>query len=511
MNWHSSVSAFSRARESLVFTGAVVVSAMAVGLALPTGYEFAAIAIVAASAALLIALRDWRWSMYGLLLYLPISGLPIIALYPNTGPPNLFKDFLFVIPAYIGFVAWAATSRAPIAFPGAPVVPLGLLATLVALQALNPALPNQLVAAIGLKVWLLYIPLLFLGYHFVNSKRDVFAVLGVMSLGAIIPSIVGLVEAILIYGNQADRVYSWYGDAASAVTQSFTRLSIDPVAGITIRRIPSTFSFVGQYYAFLMSMVAITYAWWRGAGGGLIRSWRGGLWLLVVAAAFLCGARAAFIFAPMLILVMVVLERGIRGLVVGRLIAIFAIFLGAVTVIGSGGTTVVGAAAETGRVEFYDVFVDGFRSAADQTMLGLGTGVDSVASRYAVSDNDLFQATGGTWYESWYVKVFLELGVVGLILVGVSFAVILRRGFNVHRGLRDPQLRVVSAAILAFVVWLMFASIKGQTIDQDPVNVYFWLLIGVLFKLTILDVDSNGGSSNAEQRGGRFQDGSIRR
>ena len=52
--------------------------------------------------------------MYGLLLYIPVSGVPIIAAYPHTGWPNLIKDFVFVIPAYFGYAASGGLRRGSI-------------------------------------------------------------------------------------------------------------------------------------------------------------------------------------------------------------------------------------------------------------------------------------------------------------------------------------------------------------------------------------------------------------
>ena len=51
--------------------------------------------------------KSWRWFVFALVLYMPFSGLPGILLYDyiGSGLPTLIKDFIFVIPAYIGFVA----------------------------------------------------------------------------------------------------------------------------------------------------------------------------------------------------------------------------------------------------------------------------------------------------------------------------------------------------------------------------------------------------------------------
>ncbi len=79
--------------------------------------------------------------------------------------------------------------------------------------------------------------------------------------------------------------------------------------------------------------------------------------------------------------------------------------------------------------------------------------------------------------------------LAGLLLVAALFATILWRGLRQHRRLRDPRLKAVSAAILAFLVVTMAAAAGKPYLDYDPINVYFWLLAGVLAKLAVLDRD----------------------
>src|SRR5262249_34826081 len=92
---------------------------------------------------------DWRWPVYCLLLYLPFSGVAIIATYPDTRVAVLVKDVLFVLPAYVLFAA--ARSRTGWTFPGAPVLPAAAFAGLVTVLSV-PQLANPLVPLVGAKV-----------------------------------------------------------------------------------------------------------------------------------------------------------------------------------------------------------------------------------------------------------------------------------------------------------------------------------------------------------------------
>ncbi len=480
-----------------VWVVAVATVSVVLGFAVGTGRGAIAAALLAVAIAIALGLRSWRWSVYALLLYIPVSGVPIILSYPNTQLAVLLKDILFIIPAYLGFLAWAWAKRSRILFAGAPVVLLALLALLVLGQALNPSLPNMLVGAIGVKVWLLYVPLLFLGYHLVRDRTDLSRLLALMSLSAVLPLALGIVEAIMFRGGYAGIVYGWYGDSAAASTQNFAQF--DYAGGGTLRRVPSTFSFVAQYYAFTVSMVVVTYAWWQGVLVGTKWAWLGRLlWLLAIAAAFLSGARSAFVLIPLLVLLFVAIDRppGLR--LPGRLLGPVAALLAAVAVLGAAAATLLLSTLQLGAEHFNNIFVEGFRQAIGTTWLGLGTGINTSATRYAYSRPELFQGAGGGWQESWWVKVVLELGVPGLLLVGLLFVTLVGKGLRQHRALGDPRLRAMSAALLAFLVWTLANGLKSQYLDLDPINVYFWLFAGVLAKIAVLD-RSRDGDAEAKQ------------
>jgi O-antigen ligase len=149
--------------------------------------------------------------------------------------------------------------------------------------------------------------------------------------------------------------------------------------------------------------------------------------------------------------------------------------------------------------EFQVVFVDSFHRVLGTTLGGLGTGIDTNGARYAFDRPDQFTAVNGAWYESWYVKAYLELGVAGLVLIVAILGQPVAAGLRRHAALRDPGLRAVSASLLALLIWNLVYGLKGQFVDLDPSNVYFWLFIGVLAKLPQLDQKEHveSGSSSA--------------
>ena len=478
-----------RLRSQVGTWGPIAASAVlfvGLGAATAHGQALPLVALALVALALAVGVARWRWSVYGLLLYLPVSGIPIVLLYPHTAPAVLLKDVLFVVPAYAGFVTTLIARRERVSFGRAPVVMFGVFALVVTGQALNPSLPNLLVGLIGMKVWLLYVPLYFVGYQLITDRETLRLFLKVVSLAAIAPAVIGIVEAVLIYGGSPGVVYALYGNAAAAATQDFAHMEY--AGGGVSLRIPSTFAFVTQYYTFLAAMIAVTYAWWRGFLVGTRYARRGAaLWALMIAAAFLCGARGAYFLVPLLVLLTLLIERGLARIASMRLLAPIGIFLISAALFGAKGANVLSATLTTARVEFQNVFVDGFRAAFGITWLGLGTGADTNATRYAFSSQDQFHGIGGTWYESWYVKALLELGIGGLLVVLVLVSTLVVGGLQAHRSLGDPRLRAVSAPILAYLIWNAIYGVKGQYIDLDPTNVYFWLLAGIAARLATID------------------------
>ena len=257
--------------------GAAVVGGIILGVLIAAGAARPVAAVVVLGVATLIGVQSWRLAVVLALVYLPVEGMLWVALYPHTAPAALAKDFLFVIPAYIGFFYWYMKSKQNFVFPGFPLLAVVLLAGLVVVEIFNPLLDSLLVGLVGAKVWLFYIPMAFLGYHLVRSRSDLDRLLNIMCLVAIVPAVVGIAEAVLYYTGHSSFVYSLYGSAASAVTQGFAAIN---VGGAGFRRVPSTFSFVAQYYIFMTSMVAFGYAWWRRAPRpdrrAAVGAWRSG-------------------------------------------------------------------------------------------------------------------------------------------------------------------------------------------------------------------------------------------
>lgn len=465
----------------------VLLLAAAVGAGVSAGHTLYLLAAVTIAGAFAAAIDDWRRSVFGLLWFLPISGIFILAAYPRTGPATLLKDMLFVLPAYVGFAGSYLLRHRSLAVPGFPLGLATLLVAVVGVQMLNPTVPNTLVSLVGAKVWLLYIPMAYLGFHLLRTIDDLRRLQVVMVLGAIVPCTIGIVEGVLFNTGHADLVYPLYGDAAAPATQYFA--DVGTRSGGTISRVPSTFSFVGQYYLFTIAMTAVAYAYWRGT---LVSRperarWATGVFLLVIVAALLSGARGAILAIPAMVLLMLAFDGvSLRAWLWVPFAAAGAVALAAL-VFGTTTGDLLSATYTHAVNQFVLNTIDGFGNAFDRTLLGLGAGIDTVSARYALPADDPYALVGGRWEESWWVKTVLELGIIGLLLAVALIGVLLVKVVRSHRQLRDPELRSMSAGLIALMLFVIAFNFKASYLDMDPMNVLFWLFVGVLFRLPFLD------------------------
>lgn len=459
-----------------------------------------AIMLIASVSAYGMIMHHWQLGILCLLAYMPFSGLPGILLYSSigTGWASLFKDVLFVIPAYMSFVGWAMRNRG-VAHPrGTTQILMLLLAGLVTLNLFNSELLSPLVGLIGLKVWLFYIPLYFLGYHLVDSKEQLIRLARVMLAIGMIPVIYGIGQAIALYSGFAELAYGLHGLAAEDATQFYTTFS--EAGGQGLSRLPSLFTFVTQYITFLVGLLPFSYALWMGADPRRgPRVWYLISLGLIVLAGPLSGARAAYVLFPAYF--------GLALCLDGRwtnwwkpTLAITCMIpagLGAlVWLLGSMPNTfldfvvdITGGYLSIGREESV---IHQFTDALSVTWIGMGTGIATGPARYASAVLEGIPATEAniSGVEAFYAKTIVELGVPGLIVVVLLLGWLLIAGYLRLREVKDEPLRVIGVALLSFLGLVVLYLFKGSFLDIDPLNVYFWLFAGVLMKLPQLQANS---------------------
>jgi hypothetical protein len=424
-----------------------------------------------------IIFRRWQYGVIMLLGYMPFAGLVTLLLYPSP-LPILFKDIFFVIPAYLTFFMLRRSTLAREHIPVSFMLVMLALATIVFAQSFNPNVANWLVAAIGIKIWLFYPPLLVLAFAMIQSTKDLIWLLRLMIVIAWIPSCIGIMQwiACMKLGYQSTMT-AFYGDAAERVTQGFALFDI----GGDFFRIPSTFTFTAQYFGYTLAMIVPAYTLMKMDTSRKWRKFATATLGLVILASFMSGARASYLFVPVLLTLIYLLEGKFIGMLKISIMLPLAV-LAAMLISGINPVMMFDTMHELFFSYADEIAKQGLLDAISDEPLGLGTGMNTGPSRYAFEDPESF-----TGIENYYAKAVAELGIIGLVIVVMLFLVLIRQGYSIHCRIHDARLRSCSAAILAFIVTITLNSFKGWQIDLDPINVYFWIFSGFLFKLRYLD------------------------
>ena len=422
----------------------------------------------------------WQRGLYWLVTYLPFAGAVTIAM--NLWWPSLLlKDVLFVTPLYIAFFARFVLAPECLAgFPRRVAYLMLCLLILTLVQARNSGVANPIMALIGLKVWLFYLPLCLVAYAFVDSFERMLGLFRLLVALSFIPAVVAFVEIVMVHWlGYLTAMQMVYGAAASQVTQGFSFFRLGEGS---FGRIPSVFTFETQFLGYSLAMLIPAYVLWRADPSPRWR--RLGSCALVAAApdTLLSGSRGAFVFTPLTLALAFLFDQGVPGLLAALCGTAVLSWTAAGAIFGIAlwhmYGVVGGLFADYARSAAYGGLVQAIATAP----LGMGTGTNTGAARYALADPDAFKGI-----ENYYGKAAYELGMPGLLVVAGLFLTIIFLSLKARRRMVAPDLRCGANALLAFLVAIFLSSFKGWQIDLDPVNVYYWLFAGVLLKLPVLE------------------------
>lgn len=437
--------------------------------------------------------RRWRLLVYGVIAFMPLSGVPVL-LFPESEWALLAKDIFFVLPAYVGcVVARPHLLSLMRAVPRSVALPVMALGVWVVVEVFNPRGTSIGAAILGLKAWLMYVPLLWLGYILFDSKEQVLRAFRAMGAMAVIPAVAGLGQVLAIASGRGEIALWLHTRVMEARDQSIMDLAnyATSLEGeLAFHRVPSLFTSVAQYFLFSLSMVGVTYANLR-FGRKSARLAYVLVFGLVVLGGLLSGSRSPFLMMPAMLLLIFILDKKGRGVwivplgVLGVALAATVTFLGT-TVKASYGVvfTLLGDYLLEGQSR---EFLLGLERGGG--LVGRGTGAATAAARYLRPDVVVLENYAG--------KAAAELGIIGLGLVGwilLALIGVLLRG---HMKIRDPEIKAASAGLISFIIVLVLNLWKGNFLDMDPVNVYFWLLAGIALSMPSLGAVGKGPTGAA--------------
>jgi hypothetical protein len=419
---------------------------------------------------------DWKKLAFLFLLLIPFFGYIINTLRPFTNLAPLFYDLVFLIPLYLLILK---KKKLEVVLPQELKGIFFLFVVIVFLQSINPFNPLPITARlIGIKVWLFYIPFIYIGYNLFEKSSDLLKFCRIFSVITIFPCSLSIIQYFfsIFAGYEVTMNFFYAADVAAASTQNYAQFNLTP--SLTILRTPSTFTFPTQFGNYLLcSLVPVVTSIYSSQNFKEKNFYRIIL-ILVLFASVTSGVRGMYLFIP-IFFILFFFQR--KNLIILFLFAslFFVIFFNF-----SNNFSFIAEYIYDLSIHYMVFFTEGFGINEIKDITGHGVGTSTGAVRYVI-DQSIIQDGGVN--ESYYAKIFYELGLFGLCVL-IFFYIQIYRQFNKCSKIyinRDISAFVHSSKALLLII--LVAGIKGYYINLFPIDFLFYLLLGIIIKLNFLD------------------------
>lgn len=453
--------------------------------------------IAAACAVALTILKNWRLGFYMFFVWVLFEDL--VRKYMGNGTLLFFgKDVLLAL-IYISFLAAVRKGREK-TFRPPFLLFLSLFFWLCVLQMFNENSPSIWYGLLGIKMYLYYAPLLFVGYALVRTDKDLSTFLNVNMLLAIAVSVVGIMQSVL--GNSFLNPSN-----LPPALEELGNLEKTTTSGQVFNLPDSVFVSSGRYsqylsIAFIISMAAVAYF-------------------------LLCNKRHRVLgFVALSLVVVATLLSGNRGSFVSMLMSAVLLSVGFLwgapwrwrqahrivkairrsLLVTAAGLAILFAAfpREAGsRLAFYtetllpssesyqlgqrvwDYPVQNFEAVFSQPnwVLGNGIGTASLGVQYVARLTH--RTAPGLGVEEGFGTLIVEMGLIAPCLWILWTAALLYYSWGIIRRLRETHLFPVGLAIgwYAFVLLYLWTYASFVGYEDYTCNVFCWLLAGILFRM----------------------------
>jgi len=450
-------------------------------------------------------LNNWRNGLYFFLGWLLFEDFARKYLGNNMAI-YFAKDALAAV-VYLSFFL-VYRRRQVVSFRPPFLIPVLLFVWFGVMQIFNPASTHLVYGVLGVKLFFYYVPLTFVGYALLNSEEELRRFFFVNTILALVIVSLGIAQAIIGHTFLNPQIM------ADEIRELSTLYRVAPISGLTLYRPNSVFVSTGRFGNFLL----VTWLLIFGFSGYLLLRHKRGRTLafvalvLTVAALALCSSRGvvlwsigsaivgvvAFIWgAPWrqreVIRVLRTAQRAALGVALG-IGLLFFIFPDALLsrVAFYTETLTPGAKSSDLQTRTWDYPVRNFLGAFsyDRWPYGYGIGTTSLGTQYVARFFGAKPPVVGV--ESGFGTLVVEMGVGGLLLWFVMSFAILLSAWRVVKLLRGSPWFPLAFMIFWYAGLLLFPiTFSGMQAYQDFVlNAYFWLLLGVLFRLPTLAVSA---------------------
>jgi hypothetical protein len=464
-----------------------------------TGLAYAGLCF-AGGAIVVAILNNWRNGVYFFLSWLLFEDF-VRKFLGNNMVIYFAKDFLVLV-VYISFFTAFRRKEVPLFRPPF-VMPLLIFIWFGAMQIFNPASSSIWYGLMGFKLFFYYVPLTVVGYALLNSEAELrrffsinlVLVLIIVSLG-IAQSIIG--PSFLNPAVQAEDL---------RLLSGMYRVS---ESGASAYRPTSVFVSAGRYADFIM----VAWILVLGFSGYLLLRHKKGRALafiaipITAAGAFLTSSRGSFLWGIINATVTSVafiwgapwrhgearrVFRSIQRVAIGIGLGIILVFYtypdALLSRLAIYEETLLPSSSKNELMHRGWTYpVQNFLGAFDygRWPYGYGIGTTALGGQYVARFFNVKSAVGGV--ESGYGTLVVEMGIGGLILWLIMSVAIMFAAWKVVKKLKGTAWFPVGFVIFWYTFFLLFpATFGGMSAYEDfLLNAYFWLLLGVLFRLPTL-------------------------
>jgi hypothetical protein len=477
-----------------------------------TGMAYGVMVCVGASIVVGI-LNNWRNGVYFFLAWLLFEDFARKFLGNNMAI-YFAKDFLLLV-VYLSFYVDCRRHKVRLfRFPFR--VPLLLFIWLGLMQIFNPASPTVFYGLMGFKIFFYYVPLLFVGYALFDSEMELRRFFTVnLTLAFVIVSL-GIAQSI------AGPSFLNPAHQAEDLRELSTLYRTAPDSGLIAYRPTSVFVSAGRYADFIMVVWLLALGF---TGYLLLRQKKGRiltffLVALTAVAAFLTASRGSFMWtmingvatsiafiwgAPWregkdVLRVFRAIQRAVLATTSGIVVAFVLYPEALLSRLAVYQETLSGAHSELG-FRGWDYPVQNFLGAfgSDRWGIGFGIGTTSLGSQYVARFFHITTPVSGV--ESGFGALVVEMGIGGLILWIVMGIAILFAAFKIVKKLRGSPLFPLGFVIFWYSFFLLFPATFGgiQPYEDFLLNAYFWLMLGILFRLPTLKLAASAVAENSQK------------
>jgi hypothetical protein len=444
-------------------------------------------------------LNNWRQGLYIFFGWLFIEDFA--RKYLGNNMAIYFAKDVLVILIYISFYIARRNRKEKATFHPPFFAPLLVFLWFSVGQVFNPGSTSVFYGFLGLKLYFLYVPLMYLGYALIDSESDLrrffmFNALLILAVGClgIAQSIIGptfLNPAIM----QED------------IRDLSTLYRTSPITGAIAYRPTSVFVSTGRF----QNLIVTSWVILLGFGGYLVLRTKKGRLLsfatigVLAAASIMSTSRGVVMWcggSSLVVLAAFVWGAPWRQREASRVVRSIqrVILLGGLSIVI---LTVIFPEQVSSRMAIYSETLSPYSTASElayrtrdyplrnflaafdtpRWMYGYGTGTASLGIQYVA--RILRAPNTGVSVENGYGQLVVELGILGLLLWIVLGVAISLSAWKVVKQLRGTPWFPV-AFVIFWLAFLLFFPIGYNSIVfyQDfLVNAYFWILIGILYRL----------------------------